>query len=308
MGEGRRPGPGRVDPPKQRNEFLQTVVPILEKIVASKYLKDSHRNSRLRAYSRSQRGYGMDSHDLRTCGCDYCTEDRKTLRAAVQPLLTKEESQVLDICDRLAPQIVAALEEASEDMMEALARTVGLDDDQVQTLKEHYGDCHQSHTELYSASRSLEGGLGYLLYAIAEFSSVEEMLEDREFRQIMLRLRFVRMRKEDEEQVKWAILPAIIQPANRIVQDWASEADELLRPFLGSKPNLYQVIIRLARALTMKRAMEHLRFELLGRNSFGEQEPHPHTHCLASVRETGRVKPFRSEFEEGLGYSPRDHQ
>ena len=112
------------------------------------------------------------------------------------------------------------------------------------------------------------------------------------------------MRKEDEEQVKWAILPAVIQPANRIVQDWASEADELLRPFLGSKPNLYQVITRLARALTMKQVLEHLRFELLGRNTFGEQEPHPHIHCLATVRETGRQQPFFSEFEEGLGYRP----
>ena len=202
MGEGRRRRDLDELTPKQRNEFLQTVVPIFEKIMASEYLEDSHRNSRLRAYSRSQRGYGMDSHDLRTCGCDYCTEDRKTLRAAVQPLLTKEESQVLDICDRLAPQIVAALEEASEDMMEALARTVGLDDDQVQTLKEHYGDCHQSRAELFRASRTIEGELGYLLYAIAEFSSVEEMLEDRQFQQIMFRLSFVRMRKEDEEQVK----------------------------------------------------------------------------------------------------------
>ena len=141
----------------------QTVVPIFEKIMASEYLEDSHRESRRRAYSRSQRGYGMDSHDLRTCGCDYCTEDRKTLRAAVQPLLTKEESQVLDICDRLAPQITTVLEEASADMMGELARTAGLDDDQVQTLKEHYGDCPHSHSELYSASRSLEGELGYLL-------------------------------------------------------------------------------------------------------------------------------------------------
>ena len=282
----------------------QTVVPILEKIVASKYLKDSHRNSRRRAYSRSQRGYGMDSHDLRTCECDYCTEDRKTLRAAVQPLLTKEESQVLDICDRLAPQITTALEEASADMMGELARTAGLDDDQVQTLKEHYGDCPHSHSELYSASRSLEGELGYLLYAIAEFSSVEEMVKDRQFQQFMFRMSFVGMRKEDEDQIVRIILPAADKTANRIVQDWASEAGELLRPFSQTNQNLYRVIYRLARALTMKRALEHLRFELLGRNSFGEQEPHPHAHCLANVREAGHVKPFRSEFEGGLGYRP----
>ena len=285
-----------------------TVVPIFEKIMASEYLEEPHRNSRRRAYSRSIRGYGMDSHDLRTCGCDYCTEDRRTFRAAVQPLLAREELQLLDICERLAPQIAANFEEASADMMGELARTAGLDDDQAQILREHRAECPHTHTELYRASRSLEGGLGYLLYAIAEFSSVEEMLEDRQFQQIMFRWSFVRMRKEDEEHVRRTILPAVNTTANRIVQDWASEADELLRPFLGSKPNLYQVITRLARALTMKQVLEHLRFEFFGRNSFGEQEPHPHIHCLASIRETGRVQPVLSEFEEGLGYSPRDRQ
>ena len=282
----------------------QTVVPILEKIVASEYLKDSHRSSRHRAYTRSQRGYGMDSHDLRTCGCDYCTEDRRTFRSVMQPMLTREELQLLDIGERLAPQIAATFEEASADMMEALARTVGLDDDQAQTLREHRMDCTQTSADLIRSSRSLEGQLGYLLYALTEFSSVEKMLEDRQFQQIMLRWNFARTRKEDEEHIRRTILPAVNQTAERIVQAWASLADELTRPFLESKPNLYQVVTRLARALTMKRALEHLRFELLGRNSFVEQEPHPHLHCLASIHESGRVKHFRKEFEEGLGYSP----
>ena len=282
----------------------QTVVPIFEKMASSEYLRESHRETRRRACIRSRRGYGMDSHDLRTCECDYCTEDRKALRAAVQPLLTKEESRVLDICDRLAPQITTALEEASADMMEALARAAGMDDEQAQTLREHHGDCTQTNAELFGASRNLEGELGYLLYAVTEFSSLEDLLEDRQFQRTMFRWSFALIKEEDEEQVTWTILPAANQTANRIIQAWAIEADELTRLFLKSKPTLYQVIIRLARALTMKRAMEHLRFELLGRNSFGEQEPHPHTYCLANVRETGSVKPFRSEFEEGLGYSP----
>ena len=193
-------------------------------------------------------------------------------------------------------------------MMETLARATGLDDDQAQTLREHHGDCTQTSAELFGTSRSLEGGLGYLLYAIAEFSSVEEMLEDRQFQQIMFRWSFVRIRKEDEEHVRRTILPTVNTTTNKIIQGWESEADEFTRPFLESKPNLYQIINRLARALMVKRALEHLRFELLGRNSFGEQEPHPHANCLAGVRESGSVKPFRSKFEEGLGYRPRDRQ
>ena len=41
--------------------------------------------------------------------------------------------------------------------------------------------------------------------------------------------------------------------------------------------------------------------EILGRNSFVEQEPHPHSGCAASIVETGRVQPFPREFEEGMG-------
>ena len=282
----------------------QTVAPIFERIMASEFLEEPHRDTRRRAYSRSRRGYGMSSHDLRKCGCDYCTEDRRAFRAAIQPLLTREESQLLDICERLAPQTNAALEEASADIMEAWARSIGLDDEQAQTLREHYWACAETRAELYRASRTLEGELGYLLYAIAEFSSLEEMLEDEQFRQIMFRWSFAQMRKENEEKIRWTILPAVNELANRIVQAWESEADELTRPFLESKPNLYQFVTRLARVLTMKRVLEHLRFEFFGRNSFGEKEPHPHAHCAASIRETGRVRPFLSNFEEGLGYRP----
>ena len=283
----------------------QTVVPIFERIMASEFLEEPHRDTRRRSYSRSIRGYGMSSHDLRKCGCDYCSEDRRAFRAAIQPQLTREESQLLDICERLAPQITTALEEASADMMEAWARSAGLDDEQAQTLREHHGDCSQTNAELTRASQTLEGELGYLLFAIAEFRSLEALLSDQQFQQMVFRWRFARMRKVDEEQVKRTILPAVNETANRIVQAWESEADELTRPFLESKPNLHAGITRMARALTMKQALELLRFEFFGRNSSGEQEPHPHIHCAASIRDTGRVQPLLSEFEEGMGYRPR---
>ena len=62
-----------------------------------------------RAYHRS-RGMGPDY--LRTCGCDYCKQDREAFRAAIQPLLTQQESTLLGICERLEPRITTALEEA----------------------------------------------------------------------------------------------------------------------------------------------------------------------------------------------------
>ena len=87
---------------------------------------------------------------------------------------------------------------------------------------------------------------------------------------------------------------------------WESEADELTRPYLESKPELYRGIRYLAQALIKKHFLEHLRYELLGRNNAGEQQPHPHHYCVASIIETGRLQPFPTEFEEGIGYIPRD--
>ena len=64
----------------------------------------------------------------------------------------------------------------------------------------------------------------------------------------------------------------------------------------------------MAKALVIKGVMEHLRYELLGRNSFSEQQPHPHSYCAASIVETGQVQSFPSEFEEGLGHVPNGTQ
>ena len=69
----------------------------------------------------------MGSHDLRDCGRDHCARDRMAFRDAIEPLLTKVESVLLFICDLLHPRIAAALEEASADIMETLAKSLGLE-------------------------------------------------------------------------------------------------------------------------------------------------------------------------------------
>ena len=280
----------------------QTIIPIFEKITTSEFAGESHRETRRKAYHRNRQGLGMGSHDLRTCGCDYCSQDRIAFRAAIQPLLTRNESGLLDVCDRLEPQIATALEEASVDMMEPLARAAAMNDEQVQALRGHHKDCTKTSSELTKASRTLEGELGYLLYAMAEFSTREEMLEDQIFRQLLFRWNLIRMRKEDEEHIRRIIQPAADQTANRIALAWEKETGELMRPYLESKPELHQDTRWLAQALAKKQILEHLRHELLGRNSSGEQDPHPHSSCAASIMETGRVQPFPREFEEGMGY------
>ena len=282
----------------------QTVIPIFEKITDSEFVGESHRETRRRAYHRNRQGFG--SHELKNCRCDYCSRDRVAFRAAIQPLLTSGESELLDVCDRLEPQIITALEEASADMMEVWAKAVGLNDEQTQALREHHRDCTSTKAELTRTSRTLEGELGYLLYAMAEFCTREEMLENQAFQQIMSRWSLARVRKGDKEHIRRTILPTTEETANRIALAWERETNELMSPYVESKPELHQDIRWLVQVLAKKQVLEHLRHELLGRNSFGEQEPHPHSGCASSIMETGRVRPFPGEFEEGMGYRPRE--
>ena len=284
----------------------QTVAPIFEKIVTSEFVAESHREARGKAYRRSNQGFGLGSHDLRDCGCDYCARDRTAFRDAIEPRLTREESELLSMCDRLHHRITTALEEPSVAMMEAWARAAGLNEEQTRALMKHHGGCPNTKDELTRTTQTLEGELGYLMHALGEFGSRYEMLEDQVCRLIMSRLSFFRMRRQDEGDVRRTVLPVAEKTANRIVLAWEEEAEVLMRPYPESKAELRQDIGQLAKAFAVKGVLEHLRYELLGRNSFSEQQPHPHSSCAASIVEIGQVQPFPREFEEGQGYLPSD--
>ena len=282
----------------------QTVVPVFEKIMRSEFVGDSYRETRRKAYHRNRQGLGMGSHGLRNCGCEYCTQDRGAFRAAIQPLLTRNESIILDICDRLEARITAALEEASADMTAVWGKAAGLDEGQAQVLRKHLPDCANTQAELTRTSRTVESRLAYALHALTEFSTFEELLGDDLFQQIMSYWGVARLTKVDREPLERIVLPATETTANSIVAAWDEESDELTRPSSESNPDLYEAMRFLAQALVKEQAFEHLSYELLGRNSFTKQEPHPHHGCAASIVETGRVEPFSEDFEEGMGYRP----
>ena len=81
----------------------QMVTPIRSKIWVSEFVRDRYRETRRKAYNRSHRPFWEGTHDLRNCGCDYCTRDRQTLRKAIEPVLTKEESELIDTCQPFGP-------------------------------------------------------------------------------------------------------------------------------------------------------------------------------------------------------------
>ena len=273
------------------------VTPILSKIWASDFVRDSHREIRRKAYHRSHRPFWEGSHELRQCPCDYCDKDRQTFNEAIESLLTKEESELLYICNRLDPQIAATLEDVICEVIGDWAGVEGLNEVQAQTLRGHLRDCGNSFSSSFLGSE-----LAYLLHALASFDTREEMHKDWEFQANMCGLAFISVKKEDEEPIRRLILPVMGKVVNRVVLTWERESSSLIRPHLERKLELLRDIKSLARAFTFKHVLERLRFELLGRNSSVEREPRPHSSCVASIKETGRVQSHASEFHEGVGY------
>ena len=130
------------------------------------------------------------------------------------------------------------------------------------------------------------------------------MLEEQGFQHLRLRWSFLSVRKEDEEQVQGTVLPVAQGTADRVAVAWEEEADRALTSCCEGKPEFFRDFRRLARMGATKHVLEHLRHELLGRNSSSEREPHPHSHCAASILETGQVHPFPIDFEDGMVYRP----
>ena len=279
----------------------QTVTPILEKTAQSEFLKESHRDIRLRTHRRSRFGISMGSHDLRDCPCEYCVESRKAFRETLNPLLTPEETSVLDACDRLYPLIRSALEEASIRVMEAWAEPARLNGDQAQTLREHHEECAGWRSA--RKSRELEGEIAYLVHAAATRRGLDDLMQDPVLKRAQFRFNFLRIMEDDKEPAEKILLPIVTETTGKITSAIGEELPELATPDEG-EPNIIRAARNILTLNLMKEILEHLRFELTGRNSFASQSPHPHAWCLRIIFGTGTVQRFPNEFEEGMGYRP----
>ena len=109
--------------------FSQYVPPIFEKIAISELTQESHAEFWEKAHNRS---FGNSvNHDPRFCSCRFCSQDRETLRQAIQPLLTGDESEIIDVCYRLRPEVERVIGESQAKAGEQLARLAGLNEEQM---------------------------------------------------------------------------------------------------------------------------------------------------------------------------------
>ena len=284
----------------------QMVPSILEKIAASEFVKDSHRDTRRRAYRRNQHGFGMGDHDLRNCKCPHCERTRREFREAIRFLLTAEESRTLDVCDLLEPQITAILEDASIRTMEGWAAPAELSEAEAQSLRDHYRECANSRTEMTRTARRLERTVACITHALTGFRQLEEITEDGAFQSLRLTLEFTRIREEHKNPTEEIILPIAIETTDWIVEKLEDEWAGLTMTGSMEKKDMDRFLKSFAWLNILKAIVEHLRYELTGENSATSQWPHPHQHCLQNIIEKGKVEGFPKEFQEGMGYSSQE--
>ena len=127
-------------------------------------------------------------------------------------------------------------------MTAALGMMIGIAGEHLEKLWDHLRECPNSVSEQTRTRRTIESDFAYLFHALSRFQDREEMVLDRGFRDITLRWGNVRLREEDEGLVFHNALPAMEAAAGKLVLALERAAERLMKPFLETKPGLYEDI------------------------------------------------------------------
>ena len=276
----------------------QYVESILIKIANSELVEESHKEWRSKIYHRSI-GVGLN-HDIRNCECRFCFQDRQTFRNALQESLTRRESDILDICNRLEPRIREILQEACADMLEEATKPLEFSDDQIRELRNHVPECTNTKSEFKTHRGTIEALLGYHLYAMTEYKTPKDLEENQAFKLFAMRLKHVGFRMTEGQYDR--IEPVMRKASGKLLDALEREGRKLIEEIYGTEPTeIYHQIRWVTNLITNMEVLELLRYHLTGRNSSTSTFPHPHEHCINSILKTGKVEPFPKSMEEGEG-------
>ena len=283
---------------------FQCIEPIFEKLVQSEFLTEQHSKFREKASTRSIRISGP-LHDIRTCECRFCQQDRATFRQILEPHLTGLESNILDACDDFLPKAKQILLEGTKDTMEVWVREAEPSQEQITTIRDHCGECHNSRTK--ESAQMLEIILGCILHAMTAYKTRDEIREAGAFNMLPNPERMFqgpfRMTEWDSEQAN-RIKDTIYRTGDRMIEAAEEAAKILVENTYGEEnPEIHQQIWGIASMLFRAQVMEHLRYEFTGRNSRSQQQPPPHFYCVQNILRTGTLNPF----EEFPGEIKRVH-
>ena len=270
----------------------QTVDPIFQKILESEFTKESQAKFREKAYNRSGRTSGPH-HDIRVCPCRFCLQDRTDFRKLLQPLLTNQESLILDSCDVFAPKAKQIILDGTKDALELCVKGAELTPLQIETIRAHCDECLNSRNQDYA--RGLEMTLAHTLHAMTQYNTMEELTEGPAFRRFSSPYEMFegpwRMTKWDVEQTEK--LTDIIQTT---CEKMITAAHQAAQEFTNSlydpqKPNIHQQIWEISSIFIQVQVIEHMRYEFTGRNSSEQMSPAPHADCIQNILETDKANP-----------------
>ena len=284
---------------RQMCPVSQSVPSILEKLATSKLATEEGRGWRERHFQRTTRP-GGPSHEPRTCECHFCTQNRGTMQETLAETMTRQEGDILDICDLLRPKIEATLRNTAADVLEEAARDLDLSATQIQELRNHLPACLNTRNESRQAADIIEMAIGYSLYAMHQFKTTKALVDESEFSH------FIEMAVRTPNKPTESVVKLLEGPAVRAREELMEALEEDSRDFaLEAFPDGETEVLDGIRNATYNvltvQIFDFLRYHLEGKSISRSVSPHPHHYCIGSLLETGKVEQFQREIEEGQG-------
>ena len=276
----------------------QSVPHILERMATSELASEENKEWRRKVIRRTT-GVGGPHHDLRTCECHFCDRDRRTIRQTIEKTTSKQEMNIIDICDRVNPKMTEILREGAADVLEEATKPLELSTDQVRELREHLRFCWGNSSNTGRPTAGMEMIIGYALYAMTEFRTMNQLEKDNEFPRF-LHHALIAANKASESTFQKLEAPArdIQERLTEVVEEEGKEFIQAAYP--DGRNEICERIMYATAFILINYAFDMLRYHLEGKNNSGSTWPHPHQYCIDNLLQTGKIEPHTWSRREGI--------
>ena len=285
----------------------QVAPDIFQAIWESEFASEALADQRQNAYNRSTLKPFDGTHELRTCSCFLCRVDRRAFGEAVAGNLTEQQKMTVECCDAILKEIQNVVDVAQKVAMEHLGGDAKLDDAQIRELTRHVKHCHTDESE--TSAGLIERVLGGAVHAVFTSQERDDALHQHWAEMISWWLDHLQPFLASGDEYVERVTGAARAMTEGLLAQWEDRLQTVLkRHGLSDQTVVDSVIYQVAGFGVCIQLTELIRFETQGRNSRGEQRPHPHEDCIWQIRETGHWEPgpSSSPFTEGKGYDPDD--
>ncbi len=262
----------------------QLINSILNKVVNLDLAGDDWKDWRERCYYRAGMSVVGDDHNLRNCGCMFCLFDRQTIRKHLESSLTPNESAILDICDQMEPIIRQHIREMRRETFEGNFSLGDYDftDRQKGELIDHIDDCDNTLREARNAAHMVERLLGYYLYAVVTYDSLDIFAENdtyfkywRPFRPFPL--------PENQTEALGLCATNATKTCAAIFDHLSSVADEFVLTHQNLESDGAGKMLEFTKFLVATDLCDVLTYDLFGSSSNSQVFPLPHQGCVEDV-------------------------